>query len=65
MIGNMCEGYSEGADEKHGAQEAADDGQPLCGPQLTTEHLHAGEYQHRQEAGQHQRRACVHCYNTA
>lgn len=60
----MCIGYSEGADEKHRAQESAKDGQPLCGTKLTTEHLHTSKYQHRQQAGQHQRCACIHCYNT-
>lgn len=39
-------GYSEGADEEDGAQEASQDGEPLSRPQLLTEHLHPSEHQH-------------------
>lgn len=46
-------GYGEGADEKYWAQETSQDGEPLSGSQLLTEHLHPGKHQHWQQTGQH------------
>lgn len=46
-------GYGEGADEENWAQEASQDGEPLSGSQLLTEHLHPSKYQNWQQAGQH------------
>lgn len=54
-------GYSEGADEEEWAQETSQDGQPLRGSQLFTEHLHPSKNQHWQQAGEHQGSACVDC----
>lgn len=51
---------SEGADEEDRAEETSQDGEPLGGAQLLTEHLHPGKHQHWQQTGQHQRGACVH-----
>lgn len=44
-------GYSQGADEEDWAQKTSQDGEPLGGCQLLTEHLHPREYQHREQTG--------------
>lgn len=53
-------GYSEREHEETRAKQAALDGEPLGGGQLTAVHLHPSEEQQGQEGGKRQRGACTY-----